>query len=315
MNAFNRLVLVLMLLSVAVAAIGVAVLSWTLPEDSIAVLTDATGWLEDNYGGAEKVLATTGSLLLALIAMVLLTMELSPGSGREVKVTDLQGGEAYLSTDSIGQRIEEAVTRVPSITDVKATVEARAKGVKVTLDLHVEPQANVAIVTDDACRATREVLANQVHVALIDPPLAHLHYREAALSRAGVARRSAAALPADVRALTPPRHGGDGQANGRTDLAAAVESAYKLAPVTPTAGSEPAASVMDELPTENQAHKSEQDMPPADASGEPALAASAAVRRVSGPAGEFAVDEYGRVINLTADAGESAGQPARRESA
>jgi hypothetical protein len=44
--------------------------------------------------------------------------------------------------------------------------------------LHVDPDANLAAVTDAACEAARDVLIEKVHVELMAPPRARLHYRE-----------------------------------------------------------------------------------------------------------------------------------------
>ena len=77
-----------------------------------------------------------------------------------------------------GQRVEEAVTQLANIADVRATVKAKRKGVIVDLDLHVVPDANLTSVIDGANAATRDILSEKVHVALIGPPRTRIHYRE-----------------------------------------------------------------------------------------------------------------------------------------
>jgi hypothetical protein len=207
MNLFNRIVLVVILVALAAGGIAVAVLTWTLPNESIEKLGDAVQWLSDNNQELERALVAAVALLISVIAIALLLFELVPRNWTEVKVTDVQTGDAYLSTASIGQRIEEAVSRVPHVSDVRALVKAKRKGVQVSLDLHVEPQANLATVTDAANEAARDVLTNQVHVALVEPPHARLHYRELVLSRA---RRQTGLLaleagrPVTEQSSTPP---------------------------------------------------------------------------------------------------------------
>jgi hypothetical protein len=118
-----------------------------------------------------------------------------------------------LSTAAIGQRIEEAVAKVPHVSSAKALVKAKRKGVLVSLDLHVDPDANLAIVTDEACQAATDVLTNRVHVALVEPPHARLHYRELRLrDRQAPERRPVREMPAKepapVRQTTDPALGG-----------------------------------------------------------------------------------------------------------
>ena len=60
----------------------------------------------------------------------------------------------------------------------------------------MDPDANLAVVTDEACEAASDVLANKVHVALAAPPQARLHYRELRM-RARPVKDPAAAVPAE----------------------------------------------------------------------------------------------------------------------
>jgi hypothetical protein len=203
-NIFNRVFLTLLLFALGSASIAVIVLTWSAPTESIDALADAVSWLDQNHGNAEKSLITAVAALIALITLLLLYFELTPRSAPEVMVTDLEGARAYLSAAAISQRVEEAVSQVPHISDVKAVVRPKKKGVTVSLDLHVDPDANIATVADEACAAARDVLTNRVHVALVEPPRARLHYRELRLNRATAARRGAAPTPTVISRPEPP---------------------------------------------------------------------------------------------------------------
>lgn len=178
MNLFNRIVVIILCLALAAGSIAVITLAWTIPDESIDALRDAVNWLEDHNEDLEKSLLTTAGAFIALVTVVVLVLELIPHAGGEVKVIDLRVGDAVLSTAAIGQRVEEAVNQVPHVSDVRAIVKPKGKGVRLSLDLHVDPEANLATVTDEACEAAREVLTNRVHVELVEPPRARIHYRE-----------------------------------------------------------------------------------------------------------------------------------------
>ena len=196
MNVFNRIFLFLLCLALAAAAVAAIVLAWTIPGDSIDGLRDAVDWLDDHNKDLEKALLTTAVGLIALVALVVAILELMPQSGADVKVTDLRVGDAVLSTLAIGQRVEESVRQVAHVADVRASVRGKRKGVLLSLDLHVDPEANLAEVTDEACEAAQDVLTNRVHVALVEPPRVHLHYRELRL-------RGRAAAPAVAPSAAP----------------------------------------------------------------------------------------------------------------
>lgn len=183
MNTFNRIVLIVLCALLVVAAVGIIALTWTIPNRSINWLADAVQWLDDNDGDLEKALLTTVSAFVGLVATIVLLIELLPRRGPSVQVTDLAAGSATLSAASISQRIEEAVVQVPHVAEVRADVRSKRKGVLVSLDLQVDPEANLATVTDEACQTASEVLTDRVHVTLLRPPTARLHYRELRLHR------------------------------------------------------------------------------------------------------------------------------------
>ena len=198
MNTFNRIVLIVLCALLVVAAVGIIALTWTIPNRSINWLADAVQWLDDNDGDLEKALLTTVSAFVGLVATIVLLIELLPRRGPSVQVTDLAAGSATLSAASISQRIEEAVVQVPHVSEVRADVRSKRKGVLVSLDLQVDPEANLATVTDEACQMASEVLTDRVHVTLLRPPTARLHYRELRLHRGnsnGEARRNLRPAP------------------------------------------------------------------------------------------------------------------------
>lgn len=206
MNTFNRTVVVLLCVLLVVAAVGLIALTWTIPNRSINWLADAVQWLDDNDGDLEKALLTSVSAFVGLVALIVLVLELLPRRGPAVEVNDLASGTATLSAAAISQRIEEAVIRVPHVSEVRADVKTRRKGVQVMLDLQVDPDANLATVTDEACQTAQEVLTERLHVQLLRPPRARLHYRELRLHRgeAAASRRSAAPPPQATAAQSQP---------------------------------------------------------------------------------------------------------------
>jgi hypothetical protein len=193
MNVFNRLFMTLLGLALLVLAMSVVALTWTIPGDSIAWLRDATDWMARHNEDTEKALLSLIAGTVAFLALVLVLLELLPDNG-DVRVTDLRVGGAVLSTADITQRVEEAVRTVDHVVNVKASVKAKRKGVLVLLNLDVDPDANLAIVTDEACEAASDVLANKVHVSLAAPPQARLHYRELRL-KSRTAKEPAVVVP------------------------------------------------------------------------------------------------------------------------
>jgi hypothetical protein len=203
-NLFSRIFTVAVCLKLAALAVAIVVLAWTIPTESIDALRDAVDWLQEHNQDTEKALLTTIGGLDVFVILVIIAFELVPGSAREVKVTDLKVGDAVLSTASISQRVEEAVRRVPHVADVRAPVRAKRKGVVLTLDMYVDPEANLATVSDEACQAATDVLTERVHVSLAQPPHVRLHYRELRLRGRPTGRQPSTPQTPPAEPPSPP---------------------------------------------------------------------------------------------------------------
>lgn len=267
MNTFNRGVLVLLCVGLVAAAAAIIVLTWTIPNRSVNWLADAVEWIDSNDGDVERALLTTFGAFIGTTALIVLLIELIPRSGPDVPVSDLTSGDATLSADALGQRIEEAVRQVPNVSEVRANVRARKEGVLVGLDLHVEPEANLASVSDQACDAAQQVLNDRVHVTLLRPPSVKLHYRELRLRRRGAARREAARRAAAP--VSPPAEAvSEAPTASPSDQAAASESPQNEALSIDAAANQPEAGEAPNHEAESTEKPSAPDAP------EPAPAAS-----------------------------------------
>jgi hypothetical protein len=200
MNVFNRVLVYALLLLLAAAAVAVAVLAWTAPDESIERLRDAVDWVDRNDGDAEKGILTAIAIGIAVVALAVLFFELKPRSTTEVQLTDVTRGRAVLSTSAVAQRLEEAIRQVPHVGEAKAYVEPKRKGVEVAMDLHVDPDTNLAVVTDAAYSAAEDVLRNEMHVAILGQPQARIFYRELRLRRPGTTTAVAGAAGATAAA-------------------------------------------------------------------------------------------------------------------
>jgi len=84
---------------------------------------------------------------------------------------------------------------VPHVTQAKATVAARGKGVEVDLELHVDPDTNLALTSEEACRVVENLLTNRLSVEIARPPRLNLRYSE--LRLAGAPTASAPPTPVE----------------------------------------------------------------------------------------------------------------------
>lgn len=185
MDTANRLGIVIVALLLIFAMAVIILLAWAAAPETVDRLGDFQEYLDDHTDTGSKLLLTLGMLVLILLALTLIIAELAPPQTSSVELVDVHGGTAILSTDDIAQRVREEVEAVPHVLQARATVQARGKGVEVEMDLHVDPESNLADTSDQACRAVQSMLSDRMSVALLRPPRVQLHYEELRLAKTG----------------------------------------------------------------------------------------------------------------------------------
>jgi len=163
----------------------VILLAWGAPDESIQRLADLAGYLDDHNTGATKAIITLGGLILITLAAVVIVIEVAPPEKTgSVRVQRVGAGQASIGTDEIVQRLEEQLRTIPQLTGVQANVIARGRKAEVQLDLYVGADTDLTAVSEDACRAARELVEQRMGVELDCSPKARIHYRELYVARA-----------------------------------------------------------------------------------------------------------------------------------
>jgi hypothetical protein len=199
MDTANRLVIVIVALLLIFAMAVIILLTWAAAPETVEKLGDFVTYLDDHTDTGSRLLLTLGLLVLILLALTLIIAEVAPPQSSRVEILDVRGGTALLSTDDIAQRVQEEVEGVPHVLQAKATVQARGRGVEVEMELHVDPDCNLADTSDEACRVVQSVLSDKMSIALMRPPRVQVRYEELRLARPGAAGGVA----------PPPPHMGD----------------------------------------------------------------------------------------------------------
>jgi len=211
MNLANRLIIVLGALLVMFAAAVVILFTWAAASESVERLGDFVQFLRDHEeDNGSRIILTLGGAVVALLALAVVIAELTPPRAERVPVRDVRAGDALLSTGAIAQRLQQEVSVVPHVTQTKATVTARGKGVEVDLELHVDPDTNLALTSEEACRAVDNLLTNRLSVEMARPPRLNLRYSELRLAGAPTGASPSAPPPpveeppAEAEEIGPP---------------------------------------------------------------------------------------------------------------
>ena len=169
MNAFNRTVVILLLLAIMV----ISAIFFIAPLPALRLLIPFLQQLEANLSemvGPRALLRLGGGLVFTFFVWVLcaalLWLEVRRPRTKTIKVQKVSGGEAELTTDSIASRLEYNIDQLADVVKVKPTVSSGRKGVVVDLELETSPEIEVPMKTEEVQQLTKDIIENSMGLKL-----------------------------------------------------------------------------------------------------------------------------------------------------
>lgn len=169
MDAFNRIVAILLWLLLLAAALVLAAVpigagQWV--QHQLAGLEQwLTGWQATNATYFIVGQATVG-LGALLIFGTLLFFELMTGRRRGVRIRTAEGGSAELDTTSIGRRLEWHLDQLAEVIAVVPAVKSRGGAVDIRLEIETAPDIDIPMKTDEVVVVTRDVIERDMGLRL-----------------------------------------------------------------------------------------------------------------------------------------------------
>jgi hypothetical protein len=186
----------------------VILLTWSAPNESILRLSHFARYLNDHNTTGAQLVVTFGGLILILLGAMLVILEVAPPDTGAVKVAKAGAGDVRIGTDEIAHQLEQELRSLPQLGDAQVAVLARGHKADVRLDLYVTADADLAAITDAACRRARDIVEGRMGVELAAPPHAQIHYRELRVGQAQATApttgQPAVAAPPSRNPYTPP---------------------------------------------------------------------------------------------------------------
>lgn len=165
MNVFNRIIVVLLLL-ISVPALLILIGIVVFPLQSADVIAALVGGLR-NISTTTRFLIIVASVLLLIVDIGLLWFELRQSTtSRTVRIKQVTGGEAEMSTESIEGRLAYNIDQLPDVIRVSPSVSGRGKGVEVILDVETRPDVDVPSKTEEVMNVAREVVEGRMGLEL-----------------------------------------------------------------------------------------------------------------------------------------------------
>ncbi len=170
MNAFNRVVVILLLLSIMVMSAILFIVPMQILDIVITFIQRLQVALESSMTGPAALLRIGGGLVFTFFIWVfcgaLLWLEVRRPRTKTIKVQKVSGGEAELTTDSIASRLEYNIDQLADVNKVRPTISSGRKGVLVDLELETNPEIEVPMKTEEVQQLTKDIIENRMGLKL-----------------------------------------------------------------------------------------------------------------------------------------------------
>ncbi|MCH8815765.1 MAG: hypothetical protein IH957_11875 [Chloroflexi bacterium] len=176
MNETNRSIIVLVAgLWIMLMAILIF-MTWSANTDVINGLFDAVEYFEDHNDDAGRLIVTLGALILAVLATLVIILELAPeDEEKELKIRQA-GATTIVPAQALRARLEEALTALPDVTAARARVSSKDDGVAATLDVTVTPTANLGHVTQESTRVVVDAIQQDLGLPVKGVPTVRISF-------------------------------------------------------------------------------------------------------------------------------------------
>ncbi len=170
MSTINRVVIVVALLCLMALFTAICILPHV-------IFTTVGEWMVElgRYFNSVQpmwrlVLGVLLSLILDVIILFLIFLEVRPGHRRFIRVQQVTGGMATISTDSITQQVGYKLDPIPGVLKVSPKVNAKGDKVRAVVDVEVAAGSDVPDLATQLMEAVNAVLTGSLGLQVYGQP-------------------------------------------------------------------------------------------------------------------------------------------------
>jgi len=170
MNAVNRIIVILMVLLLICATILVV----AAPVRSFDVSAGFFKWLSataQDYQERNWPLWTIGRVVvgavIGILFLLLLWLECRRKRVRIIRAQKLEGGESFITVDSVSQRLAYTIDQLPDVVRAVPRVSRYGRnGLELDIVLETSPEIDVPSKTEEVLQVTKEVITERMGLKL-----------------------------------------------------------------------------------------------------------------------------------------------------
>jgi hypothetical protein len=185
MNTLNRIIVTLLVLLLVVATILVV----AAPQASFAAVAGFFQWLSAAAKGYQQQnwpLWTIGRVVagaaICLLCLLFLWLEFRRKRVRIIRAQKLEGGQSFISVDSIAQRLAYTIDQLPDVVRTMPHVTRYGRnGLDLEILLETSPEIDVPMKTGEVLQVTKEVVTERMGLKLgqVQVKIKHAPYPKA----------------------------------------------------------------------------------------------------------------------------------------
>jgi uncharacterized alkaline shock family protein YloU len=203
-NTFNRLAMIILLLS-TVLAIGLGILLLLLAPQVLGPIFSNISTRLLLGRGDQRLLElqlelTVIGLVVFVPAVILLWLEVRRTSRDTIRISKISGSEAHLSTQAVAQSLIYYVDALQGVVRVRPRLAADANAVSVRLDVETTPDVDVRAKTEEITRTAHSVIEEKLGLRL---KRLNIHIHHSTFTRT-TPQAMATPAPAALPSLIPP---------------------------------------------------------------------------------------------------------------
>lgn len=213
MNAFNRAVVLLLVLLSIVLLIISAVVPNTVLERLIYTLQQAQDALVSRWP-MSYVFFLVVDILLVFLLILLLWLEVRPQTKKTFTVRTVSGTQAEVSTASVAQNLQFRISEVSDVFKVRPIVRGKRGGVDVLLEIETATEIDIPSKVEEVSQAARDLIEQKMGLKVSK---IRVHLRQVPHGRAKVVPPAPPVQPAMPTETTFPEQPGAGHESGAGD--------------------------------------------------------------------------------------------------
>jgi len=180
MNAFNRLAMIVILIGSIIIEM-VLILALLFARQPLSNIFTNSGRLigTPTPSGLPPEIALELIVVLIIFfvpSVVLLFLELRRTTRDAIRIHQVSGSDAQLSTQAVGHSLSYYIDALPGVLRVKPRLTTNGKTVDVRLDVETTPDIDVRAKTEEISRTAHNVVEEKLGLKFSQPPRIYIHH-------------------------------------------------------------------------------------------------------------------------------------------